>query len=70
MQRAYGLHTTRKREIISIRDGIQIALVALEELLYVENRERSMVYALSDGRHITNRRRSGISPAIPTAFLL
>lgn len=59
MQRAYGLHTTRKREIISVRDGIQIALVALEELLYVENRERSTVYALSDGRHITNRRRSG-----------
>lgn len=42
-----------------MRDGIQIAPVALEELLYVENSERKMTYVLSDGRHITNRRRGG-----------
>lgn len=37
LQTAYTLHITRRREVISVRDGIQIAPVALEELLYVEN---------------------------------
>ena len=59
LQTAYTLHITRRREVISVRDGIQIAPVALEELLYVENSERKMNYVLSDGRHITNRRRGG-----------
>lgn len=59
LQTAYTLHASRKREVISVRDGIQLSPVALEELMYVENSERKMVYVLGDGREITNRRRGG-----------